>query len=81
LDILNKLRISDLQAIEKVYHTSYYIIADNLMNKGMTEQEVRLYFRKALSLLIYKLNQNNFATDVDVTLYLLVVINLLSKNH
>lgn len=77
----NKIQREEAKGIEEIYHIAYYTIANQLIEQGSSETQARAYFRKAVVFLIDKVKQNDFDPEMDVTLYLSIVVQgLMNKS-
>jgi len=73
--------ISDSELIIQIYHLAYYPLAVVLIEKGLKEAEVKDYFAKAVAWFIGRNQIQQFDENLDLTLYLLTLIQLLVQTE
>ena len=65
---------TDVENIKALYRQTYYTVAKQLHDKGMTEADIKTKYRKALIYFCQQHKKNEFDFDnLDIVLYLLTL--------
>jgi len=70
----SEFNCTDVNNIKALYRQTYYPVAIQLLDKGMTEADIKTKYRKALIFFCEQYKQNTFDhVNLDIVLYLLTL--------
>ncbi len=64
---------TNIDNIKALYRQTYYPVAIQLLNKGMTESDIKANFRKAVIYFYAQQKRQSFDQNLDIVLYLLTL--------